>query len=102
MKSHNVFEFSFGFFKSKPVIVEPVEAQLTSDAGLLPIREFDQRIGFTQQFAAALNDPRHQSYVDHSFDEMVRSRIFGILADYEDQNDHDRHGRMDCRGRSQV
>src|SRR5262249_17982265 len=25
----------------------------------------------------------------HTFLEMVRSRVYGILADYEDQNDHD-------------
>ena len=89
MKLHDVFQVSFDFFKSKPVIVEPVEAQLSSDAGLLPIREFDQRIGFSEQFADALHDLRRTASVEHPFEEMFRSRLFGILADYEDQNDHD-------------
>jgi hypothetical protein len=70
-------------------VVEPAEAELTSDAGLLPIRQFDEQIGLTEQFAAALSDSRHQPFVDHTVTEMVRMRIFGILADYEDQNDHD-------------
>ena len=60
-----------------------------SDAGLLPIREFDQRIGLTEQFSSALTDPRYQPSIAHTLREMVRVLIFGILADYPDQNDHD-------------
>jgi hypothetical protein len=84
----SVWQKSFGFF-GKPVVVQPSEAELTSDAGLLPIREFDQLIGLTEQFAAALTDLRYQPSVAHTLREMVRMRIFGILADYPDQNDHD-------------
>jgi hypothetical protein len=62
---------------------------LTSDAGLLPIRQFDEQIGLTAEFAAALRDPRFGPFVDHSFAEMARMRIYGILAGYADQNDHD-------------
>jgi hypothetical protein len=88
MMIQSVWQESFGFF-DKPVVVEPSEAELTSDAGLLPIRQFDQQIGLTEQFAAVLDDPRYEPFVDHSVLEMVRMRIFGILADYPDQNDHD-------------
>jgi hypothetical protein len=84
----SVWQKSFDFF-CKPVVVEPSEAELTSDAGLLPIRQFDQQIGLTEQFAAALTDLRYQPSVEHTLGEMVRMRIFGILADYPDQNDHD-------------
>jgi hypothetical protein len=72
-----------------PIVVEPSAARLTSDAGLLPLRQFDEHIGLTRQFAQALDDPRDPNLCDHSFLEMVRSRMFGILAAYEDQNDHD-------------
>src|SRR6516165_12646801 len=65
------------------------DSPLSSDAGLLPLRQFDQRIGSTKEFAAVLDDPRHPDLIEHSFTEMVRMRIFGILAGYEDQNDHD-------------
>jgi len=83
-----VWQKSLDFF-GKPVVVAPSNASLTSDAGLLPIRQFDEVIGLTEQFAAALTDLRHQPSVEHSVLEMVRMRIFGILADYPDQNDHD-------------
>jgi Transposase DDE domain group 1 len=62
--------------------------QLTSDAGLLPIRQFDERIGLTRAFADALDDPRAPALTGHTFLEMVRSRVYGILAGYEGQNDH--------------
>lgn len=80
---------SLDFFKGREIVVEPAEACFSSDAGLLPIRDFDQRIEFTQAFVDALYDPRHEAKVDHSFAEMTRMRIYGILADYPDQNDHD-------------
>ena len=84
----SVWQQSVGFF-DKPVVIRPSESKLSSDAGLLPIREFDQRIGLTEQFAAALTDMRYQPSVDHTVLEMVRMRVFGILAGYPDQNDHD-------------
>src|SRR5262249_48052930 len=80
---------TFDFWEESPVIVEPSAAQLTSDAGLLPLRQFDEQIGLTRQLADALEDPRDPDLCEHTFLEMVRSRVFGILAAYEDQNDHD-------------
>jgi hypothetical protein len=76
-------------FFGTPLVIEPSPGQLSSDAGLLPVRQFDQRISLTQAFAAALDDPRDPDLTEHTFLEMVRSRIYGILAGYEDQNDHD-------------
>jgi hypothetical protein len=63
--------------------------QISSDAGLLPFRELDERLGLTRQFAEALTDRRHVGYIGHTFLEMTRARVYGILADYADQNDHD-------------
>ena len=84
----SVWQTSFDFFR-KPVVVEPFDVALTSDAGLLPIRQFDEAIGLTEQFSAALTDLRYRPSVTHSLVEMVRMRVFGILAGYPDQNDHD-------------
>jgi len=76
------------FFRT-PLVLSPSAGQLSSDAGLLPIRQFDERIGLTRAFADALDDPRDPDLTEHTFLEMVRSRVYGILAGYEDQNDHD-------------
>jgi hypothetical protein len=76
------------FFRT-PLVIEPSAGQLSSDAGLLPLRQFDERIGLTRAFADALDDPRHRDLTEHSFLEMVRARVYGILAGYADQDDHD-------------
>jgi hypothetical protein len=80
---------SFDFLSSRPVEIEVSPAPLTSDAGLLPIRQFDEQIRFTEQFAAVLEDRRDPTLTQQSLLSMVRQRVYGILADYEDQNDHD-------------
>jgi hypothetical protein len=76
-------------FFGTPLVIEPSPGQLSSDAGLLPVRQFDERIGLTRAFAEALDDPRNPDLTEHTFLEMVRSRVYGILAGYADQNDHD-------------
>jgi hypothetical protein len=76
-------------FFGTPLLIEPSPGQLSGDAGLLPVRQFDQHIGLTRAFAEALDDPRDPDLTEHTFLEMVRSRVYGILAGYEDQNDHD-------------
>ena len=88
MRPQSASLFDFDFYELLPIQVEVSDAPLTSDAGLLPLRQFDDRIGLTATFAAALHDPRDPDRIDHTFPEMVRSRVFGILAGYEDQNDH--------------
>ncbi len=89
MNIQSAWQLSFDFLGSRPIVVEPIAEHLTSDAGLLPIRQFDEQIGLTAQFSAALHDVRFGPFVDHTFAEMTRSRIYGILAGYADQNDHD-------------
>jgi hypothetical protein len=85
----SAWQLSFRFFDTKPIVVEPAAMQISSDAGLLPFRELDERLGLTRQFAEALTDRRHVGYIGHTFLEMTRARVYGILADYADQNDHD-------------
>lgn len=89
MDAQSAFQLGFDFGTSKPVVVAPSAAQVSSDAGLLPFRQLDERLGLTQQLAGCLTDRRHVGYVGHTFLEMVRMRVYGILADYADQNDHD-------------
>jgi hypothetical protein len=89
MSLHSAPLLSFDFLAARPVEIEVSSAPLTSDAGLLPVRQFDQGVRLTEQFAAVLGDRRNPVFVQQSLLSMVRQRIYGILADYEDQNDHD-------------
>lgn len=87
MSLHTVWSERLEFLTQKTITVENSAGRLSSDAGLLVIREFDQRIGFTQAVADCLNDSRRDP--EHSLLTLVRQRIYGILAGYEDQDDHD-------------
>lgn len=62
---------------------------ITSDAGLLLLREVDKRHRLTQRLASVLNDPRNPELVRHKLETMTRQRVFGVAAAYEDLNDHE-------------
>jgi len=89
MSIHPAQPVLFDFLDGRTLVVEASAASLTSDAGLLPIRQLDERLGFTRQLAAVIDDPRDPDLVEHSVLAMLRMRLYGILAGYEDQNDHD-------------
>jgi len=89
MVSQTAFQLELDFLTSKPVVVVPSKEQVSSDAGLLPFRQLDEKLGFTRQISDAIVDRRNPSQIGHSFLEMTRMRVYGILADYADQNDHD-------------
>lgn len=84
---HDVWNAELGFSPELPIEIEPVQEHLSTDTGLLLFRQFDEQLKLTEGFAAQLVDTR--SDPTHSVLEMVRSRVFGIIAGYEDQNDHD-------------
>ena len=80
------------FQSDRPIVVKPSAAKLTSDAGLLPLRQFDHTIGLSRHLSEAIEhcDDRQPERLSHSMQELLRQRLFGIVAGYEDQNDHDR------------
>ena len=53
------------------------------------LREIDKRLQLTNKIAKLITDKREQSYITHPVLQMLRQRIFGLAAGYEDLNDHD-------------
>ena len=78
---------SFGFHPGKDVVVEVSDKQLSSDGGLIAIKEFDDQIGFIKRFSNLLSDKR-KGKSKHTFHEMLACRIYGLLSGYTDQHDH--------------
>jgi len=66
---------------------------LSSDGGVLFLRETEAHVGVIGRFTQALKDPRDPRYIDHSDADMLSQRIFQIACGYEDANDgnHLRH-----------
>lgn len=62
---------------------------MSSDGGLLALREAEQRLDIASRLAACIRDPRAPSRVVHGLDEIIRTRLLMIAAGYEDGNDAD-------------
>ena len=80
----------FSFYRHRPIHADFSGGQITSDAGLLPLRAFDERHHLTRDLAETLSDPRQDDRVRHDSLALLRQRIYQIVAGYEDANDADR------------
>lgn len=73
----------------KPILVRNDGGALTSDAGVLLLREIDERLKLSQRLAACLSDKRTPHKVRHDLLPLLRQRIYQIACGYEDCNDAD-------------
>ena len=62
---------------------------ITSDAGVLLLREIDRARNFFNAFSSCFVDYRDPRFVEHSVKEMVVQRTIGICLGYEDLIDHE-------------
>ena len=65
-------------------------ATITSDAGLLPIRELDDALGLTHIAADYLQESRTGRNIRHHLVPLLRQSIYSRLAGYDDTNDAER------------
>ena len=82
--------FNLSELENKKVEVNFTLQETSNDGGLLLLREVEKQTGIIDRLSACMKDDRHQSYVKHSFDAMLRQRIMQIAAGYEDANDCDK------------
>ena len=72
-------QLTFSFYPHQPIHADFSGGQITSDAGLLPLRAFDQRHHLTRDWAACLSDPRQIERVCHDSLALLRQRIYQIV-----------------------
>lgn len=97
----SLFEMHFPSQSGKAVVARFDGGEMTSDAGLLLLRQADRKLGLTQRLSKQIADPRQQSKVRHTVLDLLRERIFSIAAGYEDGNDlnllsHDPALQLSC------
>ena len=73
----------------KAVVARFDGGRLSSEGGLLALREIERRVGLAERLAACLTDPRMPERVRHQLAEIIRFRMLMIAAGYEDGNDAD-------------
>ena len=61
---------------------------LSSDGGLMLLRQLDRKIGLSAAAASALHDRRDPDLIEHPLRELVAQRLYGLCCGYEDLNDH--------------
>ena len=64
-------------------------AKLSSDGGLLLIRQLMEGQRFFTRLRSCFRDTRTPEAITHSLESMLKQRVYGLLAGYEDLNDHD-------------
>lgn len=83
-------QLAFSFYSHRRLRANFSGGQITSDAGLLALRQFDHGEGLTASLVLALTDPRCPAKVKHSLLALLRQRLYQIVAGYEDADDADR------------
>src|SRR2546422_11067190 len=63
--------------------------RITSDAGILLLREVAERTGLLRRFAQCFTDYRDSELIEHTVEELVAQRVLALACGYEDLNDHD-------------
>ena len=71
----------------KSVVAKFDGGQLSSDGGLLLLRETEQRLQVAERLAGCIKDPRAPDQITHSLADIIRFRLLMIAAGYEDGND---------------
>jgi hypothetical protein len=71
----------------KSVVAKFDGGLLSSDGGLLLLREVELRLRVAERLAACIKDPRAPDQITHSLADIIRFRLLMISAGYEDGND---------------
>ena len=72
---------------NKTVEIDFDGGRLSSDAGLVLLKEIDDQLGLTRALAAVLADSRDARRIHFTPADLLKQRIFQIAAGYEDAND---------------
>lgn len=73
----------------RQVIAQFDGGAISSDGGGLLLKPLEDRTGIVRQFAACFVDHRDPDRIEHTVEQLLRQRVFGLALGYEDLNDHD-------------
>jgi len=85
-KQNQPFQLSF----NASLKVEFQGSRITSDGGLILVRELDERLGFGELIEQHLTDSRRGKNTQFPFADLRRQSVYSRLAGYEHLNDAER------------
>ena len=72
---------------AKTVEIDFEGGRLSSDAGLVLLKDINDQLGLTREWAAVLADTRDARRIHFTPEDILKQRIFQIAAGYEDAHD---------------
>ena len=78
----------FNSLASRQVVTDFSAGHVSSDGGMLLLRQIDEGLGISRSLAGCFRDHRNPLFTEHSVRELVAQRLLGLAAGYEDLNDH--------------
>jgi hypothetical protein len=85
----NSLPIGFPGFGARKIEADFSGGDVSSDGGLLVLRQVDRWIGLTKRLAQVLPDPRDPDRITHPLETLLQQRIYGLALGHEDLNDHD-------------
>jgi len=79
--------FQLSQVASKQVEVSFSHDKISSDGGIILLKEVENQIGIINALTKTIKDERHPSYIEHTLNEIISQRVYQIAAGYEDAND---------------
>lgn len=88
MTDCNQIEMKFANCKRRKVEASFTGGKVSSDGGILLLRQADRKLGLTSSVARALTESRRKKSCRHNLVSLMRQRVYGLCMGYEDLNDH--------------
>ena len=82
-------EFEFTGASGRRVVGVFDGGPISSNGGVLLLREADRRIGLIEGLSKCFRDGRDPELIQHTVSQLLSQRIYALALGYEDLNDHD-------------
>lgn len=89
MTQCNQSQFAFAAHFSRQVVAEFGAEQLSTDGGVLLLRQVERKIRLLERVPECFHDGRDAERVEHELGVLLKQRIYGLALGYEDLNDHE-------------
>ena len=74
---------------TRQIVAEFSGGTITSDAGSVLLKETDAKMNLLARFSQCFTDRRSPLRIEHTLEQMLRQRVYGLALGYEDLNDHE-------------
>lgn len=85
----NKLSLEFPGFGGRKIEADFGGGEVSSDGGVLVLRQVDRWLGLTKRLAELLPDGRDPDRITHRLETLLQQRLYGLVLGYEDLNDQD-------------